>query len=395
MKPFSFQMAVKTAEKSVNAAGKNVVTIEGFASTPDIDRYNDIVEPTAFTGALEMYMKNPVLLRSHQPDVPVGTVSSAIVTDKGLKVVGEINDEQTQTEILDGRMRAMSIGYIPLTTELRHKDGSAFDPLNDSPWDSDIVRVIKTLDLVEISIVSTPAQGNALFTIAESVKKAFQSLAYKGMGMIASEAPAPAPALKDGEAATGAEAPAPAAAPVEEAKPENDNKPDEEADADEPAPEPNEKPAETPNAEKPAEDAEKAGEKPAADGGEAPAAPAAGGEAPNAEAKPQENAEGAKQVSIDAKMVEELTALMKGVGVELTGLIEAEKATEGTVKIPDALKTFIVELARFAAKEYKRAEELTAAAGRSIKVHGQFDAEPSSDKKETLEAGWLSKLLKT
>ena len=38
------------------------VVIEGYASTPDIDRYQDIVEPTAFSKAIEMYMKNPVLL---------------------------------------------------------------------------------------------------------------------------------------------------------------------------------------------------------------------------------------------------------------------------------------------------------------------------------------------
>jgi len=165
-------MAIKTAEKGDEGG----VVIEGLASTPDIDRYRDIVEPEAFKDALEMYMKNPVILRSHDPDRPIGTVTSAIVTDKGLKITALIKDEKTGGEILDGRMRALSIGYIPLSTELQHEDGSAFNFEEDSVFDADLVRVIKALDLIEISVVSTPANGNALFTIGKSIKAAMNDM---------------------------------------------------------------------------------------------------------------------------------------------------------------------------------------------------------------------------
>lgn len=177
-KSFFFQLSFKAVG---NEGDNGNVVIEGFASTPDIDRYNDIVEPTAFTAALELYQKNPVVLRSHDMDKPIGRVTSATITDKGLFVRAEIMDEQTKTEIKDGRMNAMSIGYCPLETVFQHKDGKPFDPLKDSLWDEDIVRVIKKLDLVEISIVSTPANGYALFSVAKSVKNFFRELATKSL----------------------------------------------------------------------------------------------------------------------------------------------------------------------------------------------------------------------
>lgn len=173
-KNFYFQMEVKQVEDTQGA-----VIIEGFASTPDIDRYRDIVEPMAFQNALELYMKNPVLLYQHNGDMPVGNIISAIITDKGLRIRAEIKDEDTKEKVLDGRMRALSIGYIPLNSELRHEDGTPFNIEKDDPWDSDLIRVIKELDLVEISIVTTPANGNALFTIAKSVKQFFNKLVTK------------------------------------------------------------------------------------------------------------------------------------------------------------------------------------------------------------------------
>lgn len=179
MQRCNFQMAVKTVEPTAEGA----VKISGYASTPDVDRYRDIVEPTAFKAALDMYFKNPVLLRSHNPDRPAGTVTSAVVDRKGLKIEAVVLDEQTKTEVLDGRMRALSIGYIPLASELQHEDGTPFNAEKDSPWDNDLIRKITQLDLAEISIVAVPANGHALFTVAKSVQKHFANLATKAFGM--------------------------------------------------------------------------------------------------------------------------------------------------------------------------------------------------------------------
>ena len=176
-KLYHFQMAIKEVKELENG----VVHISGLASTPDIDRYNDIVEPEAFAEALTMFSKNPTLLRSHNADCPCGNVTMTKVTDQGLYIEADVTEARTVDDVVNNRMRAFSIGYCPQVTELRHKDGTPFNQQVDDPWDKDIVRVIKKLDLVEISIVSTPANGNALFSVAKSVKKYFSQLAVKSM----------------------------------------------------------------------------------------------------------------------------------------------------------------------------------------------------------------------
>lgn len=58
-------------EKSVNTFQMNFkevkvvdgkLKIKGFASTPDLDRYDDVIKPEAFANAMKTYMKNPVVL---------------------------------------------------------------------------------------------------------------------------------------------------------------------------------------------------------------------------------------------------------------------------------------------------------------------------------------------
>lgn len=179
--PYYFQMAVKT---TVTDDGE--VRVRGLASTPALDRYRDIVEPEAFTAALKQYMKNPVLLRSHDQDRPVGVVESTKVTDKGLTIEAVIKDAEMAEQVKAGLFKAFSIGYIPLKTEIRNKDN---EPLGegDSMWDYNNIRVIKQLDLVEISVVSTPANPGALFTLAKSLKEFTNKLAFKAFDLEAKD----------------------------------------------------------------------------------------------------------------------------------------------------------------------------------------------------------------
>ena len=106
-------MAVK--EVVTDEAG--AVRIRGYASTPDLDRYRDIVEPTAFKDALGMYLKNPVLLRSHNPDKPVGLVDVATITEKGLWVEGIIKDKEIADEINAG---LFAIKTFKIKIQIRH-----------------------------------------------------------------------------------------------------------------------------------------------------------------------------------------------------------------------------------------------------------------------------------
>lgn len=154
------------------------VKIKGFASTPDIDRYDDIVSPYAFTSGLKNFVKNPVMLRSHNPDEVIGKFmvdgqDAPVVSDAGLAVTGVITDEEIGKKALNGEMQAMSIGFIAKEVEWKEiGTGKFYDGIELKKQ----IRIIKDLDLIEISIVSTPANPNALFTVEKSVKNYLQSL---------------------------------------------------------------------------------------------------------------------------------------------------------------------------------------------------------------------------
>ena len=383
-----FQMEVK----EVNQNDSGDVVIEGFASTPDLDRYRDIVEPKAFESAIEMYMKNPVILYQHDGNKPVGVATSVKVTGKGFWIRASIKDEDTKTKILDGRMRAFSIGYLALESALQHEDGTEFNNEKDSVWDPSLVRVIKKLDLVEVSIVSTPANGNALFTIAKSVKNFFNQLALKSMSMQMKDAPSnevdadkvKPEEVKPEEPKPEAQAEAPAEQVAPEAKPAEEEQKAEEAKEETAAEGASNEPT---NGQKPPEEDEKAGENTAADSAEAPK-----GEEAKAESKP-EAAEGEKSFVVSANVAKALPELVQA-GV----LVEAKEAGKG-VDLPQGVVEVMRKLGDEVVVQAKQVAELQAKLDASpatsvLAVMGQFDESPSAegDKKSAPSAseGFLS-----
>lgn len=416
-----FQMAVKQVE---DASAKGVVVIEGFASTPDLDRYRDIVEPKAFDNALAMFMKNPVMLYQHDPNRPVGTFTSVTVTDKGLKVRAEINDLDTQEKVKDGRLRALSIGYIPLSTELQHEDGTPFNFEEDSIWDSSLIRVIKALDLVEISIVSTPANGNALFTMAKSLEAFTKKLALKSFidgkvsskevdgdapeNEVDSDAPEAVPTADEvpaEEAPTEAKETEPVA-PVETETPAEPAAPVEEPvapAAEEPKPSENQEEAK----ETVPENAENAGETPAAEGGEGGAIPA---EKPIADAAPESGTDDADdsqgKAIIVAKDVASVLTELKDSGLirEAVGEEKPVAITKATMLLMRKLLDLIKSENDRAETEAKRAETLQGKLNaipekKALAPHAQFDpvdptgkATPKNAPKENSQ--WFKSLFK-
>jgi len=139
------------------------VEIEGYASTKDKDRVNDIVEPKAFKDALDGYMLNPVVLLQHKADKPVGTVTEASIKPKGLYIKATITEDQDGilSALKNGVIRAFSIGY-------RVKDYSIDEVKNDAGEVAGHEMVIKDLELYEISLVSIPANPYALMKSLDS-----------------------------------------------------------------------------------------------------------------------------------------------------------------------------------------------------------------------------------
>lgn len=393
-KTYFFQADIKSVEEQ--DSGK--VIIEGYASTPDLDRYKDIVDPKAFKDALDLFMKNPTMLRSHNPDRPVGTWLSAVVSNKGLKVKGEVLDPQTKEEVIDGRMRALSIGYIPLSSELLNEDGEKFNFEKDDYMNS--VRKITKLDLIEISIVSTPANGHAIFTMQKSAKLYFNELATKSFnnmntknngeepGKVSEEADV-TPGSEGAEEETKSEdEKAEEAHPAENEQPTNDQpQPDEVKD-------PEEKTAEVPNDEAnapasddattpPEDESENAGENPAPATEEAPKGDdESATEDKTADEENEGNDEADEQaINVDEETAKELSSFVQA------GVMAVAKDVKSAVEIPKQIKTLLGAMSVLIDEQKQTIEGLNVKLSatpekRAFKIAGQYEDAKDESKSE-------------
>jgi uncharacterized protein len=140
-------------------------TVDFVASTPEPDRYGDILRPEGFH--LENFRKNPVFLFSHKSDEPpIGRCLKVWTeqTPPALCQTIQFADFPFASLIFDlyvqGFMRAISVGFLPLEqpepiTDLEgHFSGYEF----------------KNQDLLESSAVAIPANPSC---VARMVSKGF------------------------------------------------------------------------------------------------------------------------------------------------------------------------------------------------------------------------------
>lgn len=130
--------------------------IEGWATTPTVDRVGDIIDP------LGVKFTNPSpLLWMHRHDQPVGTVNFKRPTKEGVQFTArlpKIEEAGTLRDRVDeawhsvkaGVVRAVSIGFRAL-------DG-AVDPLPGGG------ARFKKVEVLELSLVSVPANQDATIT---------------------------------------------------------------------------------------------------------------------------------------------------------------------------------------------------------------------------------------
>lgn len=134
-------------------------TFEGYGSIfGNIDSYGEKVMPGAFSESLVRHQREgskPLMLWQHNPDEPIGVWDDLAEDGKGLKGTGRFvletsRGREAHALLKAGALRGLSIGYREIETE---PDGNA--------------RLLKKLDLLEISVVSFPANRRAR---VESVK---------------------------------------------------------------------------------------------------------------------------------------------------------------------------------------------------------------------------------
>lgn len=147
----------------VRLAGKNIKDggeFSGYASVFGVlDSYGDVVMPGAFTATLDDHKKNgtsPALLWQHNFDEPIGTMT-AEQDDTGLKIDGKlVLDTQRGREayalLKAGALDGLSFGFI----------------VTDREYRDDGVRLVKSVDLWESSLVTFGANSLARVTEVRS-----------------------------------------------------------------------------------------------------------------------------------------------------------------------------------------------------------------------------------
>lgn len=125
-------------------------TIMGYASVFDIaDSQNDVIAKGAFK-SIKGNINNIKLLWQHDVEKPIGVVTFAQEDEYGLKIEAEINNNivagAEATELIKQRaICGLSVGFFI----------KAFD------YNKENIRIITDLELIEISVVTFPANAKA------------------------------------------------------------------------------------------------------------------------------------------------------------------------------------------------------------------------------------------
>lgn len=137
-------------------------TIEGWATTPEIDRIGDSVDPMGCS--LKMPMP---LLWAHRHDEPVGHVLAADVTKKGISIrarIAKIAEPGPLKDSVDRAWQAVKAGLVQgLSIGFRPRE---FEPIENGG-----LRFTKS-DIYELSLVVVPACASATITAIKSADQA-------------------------------------------------------------------------------------------------------------------------------------------------------------------------------------------------------------------------------
>lgn len=149
--------------------------IRGIATTPEVDRVGDIVEP------LGLKFKNPLpLLWMHRNDAPVGTVKFDRPTADGvtfeatlpkLEEAGTLRDriEEAWQSVKAKLVRGVSIGFRPLEFSFMDNGGMRFSEA----------------EVYELSLVTIPANAQATILSIKSIDTATRA----ALGLTRKQAP--------------------------------------------------------------------------------------------------------------------------------------------------------------------------------------------------------------
>lgn len=144
------------------------IIITGYANATSKDRVGDVIPESAWNmpGALDNYKKNPILLAYHNHSKPIGTTTEIAADRLGLKITASISSaaDDIYKLVKAGILKALSVSFL------------VKDAMYDSVTD---IFVIKDLELLEISVVSVPANQDSLFSISKGFDSENDYLEFK------------------------------------------------------------------------------------------------------------------------------------------------------------------------------------------------------------------------
>lgn len=146
--------------------------ISGYASTNQLDSYNEIVEPSAFVKAFPKYLDryNGTMLFGHDFwGIKIGKFHAGEIRADGLWVEGKISPTTAGKDVIiltiDGALKDLSVGFNPIE--------SFMDPATN-------IMHHKEIELIEISIANIGATPGAQYSgrtiLNETIKSILNSL---------------------------------------------------------------------------------------------------------------------------------------------------------------------------------------------------------------------------
>ncbi len=151
------KMLIKASGKATVIADDDERIIEGWVSTDDLDRYNEITDPQAFKRSKSTYMKNPVLFFAHETwRFPIGKILKMQIKEHGVWVQAKISEgaDVVWGLIKEEILKTFSFGYKLLKYDDNEKTG---------------VRTLRDIDLYEISLPPIPANPGAMIELVKSM----------------------------------------------------------------------------------------------------------------------------------------------------------------------------------------------------------------------------------
>lgn len=149
----------------VKAVNEDSREITGIASTPEPDRYGDIVDPAGVKFTLPL-----PLLWQHWHDEPIGQVTEAKVTDAGIEIKAKLVKpgadmpsqlvarlDEAWASIKTGLVRGLSIGFKPIEYSFIDDGGIRF-----ISW-----------EWYELSAVTVPVNGDCSIQSVKSIDRKF------------------------------------------------------------------------------------------------------------------------------------------------------------------------------------------------------------------------------